>query len=60
MGKNLLTDDISYGCEKSIKVPCTNDVDDEPAPYVEYITKNRFVSLAVSETDYRLSEASLL
>lgn len=60
MGKNLLTPDFSYGCEKSVPVPCTNDVDDERPPYMEYITKTRFVSLLASETDCSLSEVSFL
>jgi hypothetical protein len=42
MGKKLLAADFSYGCEP-IPVPCTNDVDDESPPYVEYLTKTRFV-----------------
>lgn len=43
-GKKLLCPDFSGGLEP-IEVPCTNDVDDEPPPYLEYITKSRLISL---------------
>ena len=60
LGKKLLTPDISYGCEESVPVPCTNDVDDESPPYVEYLTKSRFASLLVFETDCILTDFSVL
>ena len=44
LGKNLLCRDFSGGLEV-IEVPCTNDVDDELPPYLEYITKSRLISL---------------
>lgn len=47
LGKNLLCADFSGGLE-SIDVPCTNDVDSEPPPYLEYITKSRLISLLIS------------
>jgi hypothetical protein len=47
LGKNLLCTDFSGGLEP-IEVPCTNDVDSEPPPYLEYITKSRLASLHVS------------
>lgn len=43
-GKNLLCADFAGGLEP-ISVPCTNDVDTEPPPYLEYITKSRLISL---------------
>jgi len=47
LGKNLLCTDFSGGLEP-IDVPCTNDVDDEPPPYLEYITKSRLITLLIS------------
>lgn len=46
-GTRLLCTDFSGGLEP-IQVPCTNDVDDEPPPYLEYITKSRLISLLIS------------
>ncbi|KAG0566165.1 hypothetical protein KC19_7G043200 [Ceratodon purpureus] len=51
LGKKLLTPDISYGCEESVPVPCTNDVDDESPPYVEYLTKSRFQNHPLGSKD---------
>lgn len=42
IGKNLLCKDFSSGLEP-IEVPCTNDVDSESPPYLEYITKSRLI-----------------
>jgi hypothetical protein len=42
LGTNLLVADFSGGLEP-IEVPCTNDVDREPPPYLEYITKSRLI-----------------
>lgn len=47
LGKKLLCADFSGGLEP-IVVPCTNDVDNEPSPSLEYITKSRFNLLPVS------------
>ena len=41
MGTNVLCDDISGGRE-AVLIPCTNDIDSDPAPIIQYITKNRF------------------
>lgn len=49
LGKNLLRPDFSGGVEP-IPVPCTNDVDSDPPPYLkEYITKSRFIPLLKAE-----------
>jgi hypothetical protein len=42
LGKNLLCADFSRGRE-AVMVPCTNDVDDEPIPSLNYVTKSRQV-----------------
>ncbi|KAL2629901.1 hypothetical protein R1flu_014587 [Riccia fluitans] len=38
IGKKLLCPDIAEGQEQ-VQIPCTNDVDDEPVPKIQYITK---------------------
>ncbi|KAH9530950.1 hypothetical protein CY35_19G011100 [Sphagnum magellanicum] len=40
LGNNLLCADFSRGRE-AVMVPCTNDVDDEPIPSLNYVTKSR-------------------
>ena len=57
LGKNLLVADISNGLEP-VKVPCTNDVDRDPPPFLnEYMTKSRLVFLPVSTPVGLLSDA---
>ncbi|BBN07291.1 protein MpSUVR3 [Marchantia polymorpha subsp. ruderalis] len=38
IGVKLLCEDIAEGQEQ-VQIPCTNDVDDDPAPIIRYITK---------------------
>lgn len=45
MGSNLLCEDISCGHE-AVLIPCTNDVDSDPAPVVNYIIENRYLGRA--------------
>lgn len=45
MGTKLLCEDISCGLE-AVLIPCTNDVDSDPAPVVNYIIENRYLGRA--------------
>ena len=45
MGTKLLCEDISNGHE-TVLIPCTNDVDSDPAPIVNYIIENRYLGRA--------------
>ena len=47
MGTNVLCEDISGGRE-AVLIPCTNDIDADPAPIIQYITNNRFFFLESS------------
>ncbi|KAJ7559687.1 hypothetical protein O6H91_04G096700 [Diphasiastrum complanatum] len=58
-GRNLLCEDISAG-EEQMKIPCTNDVDDEPLPSIHYITENRYIGQAAEQLqDLQRNEAKL-
>ncbi|XP_024384908.1 uncharacterized protein [Physcomitrium patens] len=51
LGKNLLRPDFSGGVEP-IPVPCTNDVDSDPPPYLkEYITKSRYQGIPLGSNE---------
>lgn len=45
MGSNVLCEDISWGRE-AVLIPCTNDVDSDPAPAIKYITESRYLERA--------------
>ena len=54
MGTNVLCDDISGGHE-AVLIPCTNDIDSDPVPIIQYITKNRFFCSKIISLLYSIS-----
>ncbi|KAI5068490.1 hypothetical protein GOP47_0016835 [Adiantum capillus-veneris] len=58
MGSKLLCEDISCGHE-AVLIPCTNDVDSDPAPIVNYIIENRYFGRAKTILDSLLFDNNI-